>query len=374
MKRASLPFIGLLICFELFTLQMFAGTVQSGPVAICNAFVDLFLDAYGNATLSISDVDRGSFDNEGPVSLSLSRTSFDCSDLGASVSVLLTVTDSDLNTNVCESHITVKDAMAPTMVCYADITVTLDASGKYELSPSHLEAGSVDNCGVITFSLSKSKLDCGDGIETRVLLHGEDNSGNANSCWTTFHMTDADCDNVADGCDICPGGDDSVDNNHDDLPDCAQQLSAAEYSDDWICDNKPGKEKVLVCDKGRTKCVKISKLGRHLSNGNYIGPCYQCAEALKVNDDERKKTREQFDIVIFPNPTSGYIHINLPVENAIERLELLDLTGRRVHVVDTASEPSTDLDLSDLGLPHGLYFIRGHGTNGVLIRQVLYTK
>jgi hypothetical protein len=50
-------------------------------------------------------------------------------------------------------------------------------------------------------------------------------------------QADSDCDGVGDVCDVCEGGDDSVDNNGDGIPDCSQLLDYDAYSDDWKCGN-----------------------------------------------------------------------------------------------------------------------------------------
>ncbi|MDH3651121.1 MAG: hypothetical protein OEQ53_15645, partial [Saprospiraceae bacterium] len=46
---------------------------------------------------------------------------------------------------------------------------------------------------------------------------------------------DADCDGVGDVCDLCPGGDDSVDNNNDGLPDCAFPPDFEDIVAAWKC-------------------------------------------------------------------------------------------------------------------------------------------
>ena len=57
-------------------------TVQDllDPVAIANA-LDIYLDEFGNATITAADIDNGSFDNCGNVSLSIDSSMFDCNDV-----------------------------------------------------------------------------------------------------------------------------------------------------------------------------------------------------------------------------------------------------------------------------------------------------
>ena len=69
----------------------------TSPVAICQD-VTVQLDQNGTGSIDSSDVNNGSSDACGIELLSLNLTSVDCSDIGAPVEVVLTVTDSSGNT------------------------------------------------------------------------------------------------------------------------------------------------------------------------------------------------------------------------------------------------------------------------------------
>lgn len=73
---------------------------NSAPVVICNNSVEIALSNNGLATLAASDVNLNSFDNCGIATLVLSKTQFDCEDLGIN-NVTLTVTDIHGNSNSC---------------------------------------------------------------------------------------------------------------------------------------------------------------------------------------------------------------------------------------------------------------------------------
>ncbi|BFP42033.1 hypothetical protein FGF1_28780 [Flavobacteriaceae bacterium GF1] len=76
------------------------------PTAICQD-TTVELDTEGSATIAVADVDNGSSDNSGTtVSLSLDRTSFNCSNVGENT-VTLTVTDDSGNTTSCTATVTV---------------------------------------------------------------------------------------------------------------------------------------------------------------------------------------------------------------------------------------------------------------------------
>ncbi|WP_142783420.1 T9SS type A sorting domain-containing protein [Changchengzhania lutea] len=77
------------------------------PVAICQN-ITILLDATNNASIIASDIDTGSNDNCGSVSLNASQTTFTTSDIG-DVTVTLTATDVNGSINTCDAIVTVED-------------------------------------------------------------------------------------------------------------------------------------------------------------------------------------------------------------------------------------------------------------------------
>ncbi|WP_025741282.1 HYR domain-containing protein [Aquimarina pacifica] len=94
------------------------------PTAICKD-ITVSLGDSGTASISPSDLDGGSSDNCGGVTLTADKTGFTCDDLGA-VTVTLTATDGSGNTNSCVATVTVIDTVAPVIVCPDNITVNQD--------------------------------------------------------------------------------------------------------------------------------------------------------------------------------------------------------------------------------------------------------
>src|SRR5439155_1688943 len=93
------------------------------PVPVCQDLT-LQLDATGHGTITPEQINNGSTDACGVASLSLDKTSFDCSNVGTN-SVTLTVTDNNGNSSTCSATVTVVDSVAPVTVCQ-DLTVQLD--------------------------------------------------------------------------------------------------------------------------------------------------------------------------------------------------------------------------------------------------------
>ena len=127
------------------------------PVANCKDFI-LQLDSNGLAILVPADIDDGSSDSSGFVTLSLNKTSFSCSELG-NHSITLTVTDSSGNQSTCTATVIVEDNIGP-MVNTKDITVYLDALGEATLSPADIDNGAFDSCGIASYSLDNSQFNC----------------------------------------------------------------------------------------------------------------------------------------------------------------------------------------------------------------------
>jgi hypothetical protein len=78
------------------------------PSAVCQN-ITIQLNAAGNASIVAADIDGGSSDNCGSVTLSASKTAFTCADLGAN-NVTLTVDDGNGNSDSCTATVTVTDA------------------------------------------------------------------------------------------------------------------------------------------------------------------------------------------------------------------------------------------------------------------------
>src|SRR5690606_11098623 len=126
------------------------------------------------------DINNGSADNCGIVSMSLSRTSFTCADVGDN-NVSLTVKDANGNSDTCIAVVTVEDNFAPMAVC-KNITVQLDASGSVSITASEVDGGSTDACGIDSLSISQSTFTCADVGANNVTLTVTDINGNVSTC------------------------------------------------------------------------------------------------------------------------------------------------------------------------------------------------
>ena len=156
-----------------------APTVKVKPVTI-------YLDATGAASITTASVDGGTFDNC-TFTLSLDKTSFNCSNVGANT-VTLTAKDASGNTSSAKAIVTVVDNIAPT-VKVKPVAIYLDANGSASITTGSVDAGSYDNC-TFTLSLDKTSFNCSNVGANTVTLNAKDASGNTSSLSTSVTVID----------------------------------------------------------------------------------------------------------------------------------------------------------------------------------------
>jgi len=175
---------------------------------------------------------------------------------------------------------------------------------------------------------------------------------------------DDDCDGVDNLCDLCPGGDDSVDNNGDGLPDCAYYPGYENLSPDWIC----GANKVLVCHRppdnpsnSHNICISKNAIPDHTGHGDYIGPCTACGNALQsngnTNDRYYRNGLDPDDLTIFPNPASEEINIRLPESNLETIVTIFDIQGRSIWTQKVSPNADRMLTISGQLIGHGIFAV-----------------
>jgi hypothetical protein len=160
------------------------------PTAICQN-VDVILDASGNGSVSAAEVNNGSNDACGAVTLSLSETTFDCSNIGANP-VTLTVTDANTNVSTCDATVTVIDGENPVITCPADLTLDVCAANDVDFSMTGT-ATATDNCQVtISSSLVQYFGICVASNQFERTFTATDVAGNTSSCVQTIITQDVE--------------------------------------------------------------------------------------------------------------------------------------------------------------------------------------
>lgn len=163
---------------------------DADPTIVVFPNITAELDASGQASITIADVDNGTYDDCELVSVALNQTQFDynCANLGANT-VTITATDAEGKVSTEEVTITVVDNINPVAVT-KNISVQLDASGNATILPSEIDNGSSDNCSVTGYSLDVSSFDCTNIGTNTVNLTVTDASGNANAASATVTVED----------------------------------------------------------------------------------------------------------------------------------------------------------------------------------------
>ncbi len=195
---------------------------------------------------------------------------------------------------------------------------------------------------------------------------------------------DSDCDGVGDACDVCPGGDDTVDNNNDGLPDCKYPPAFADIIPEWKCGIK-----VYVCHNNKSKCFVYGSLADHIAHGDYIGPCGNapCAGSIAApgiefayhlaDDRDQDFSEHSATVQVFPNPSTGIAWLDLSDFAGLAcPIRLFDARGvlLRVYPATIAGTEPYRLDLSDFAA--GMYFlqVQPEGEKGETVKVTVGAK
>ncbi len=172
-------------------VQQITVTDDEAPVFVCEtAPVTITLDEDGEAVLDPDDYVSGLADNcSTDITLTASRTSFDCEDIEDPITVTFTVSDECGNTGSCEISVTVIDDLAPVFDCPPAATIECGE----DLGPlvTGQPTGASDNCSfTITFDdLAADLLCCDAGEVVRTWLI-TDASGNTAQCEQSITIED----------------------------------------------------------------------------------------------------------------------------------------------------------------------------------------
>ncbi|MGB1451224.1 MAG: HYR domain-containing protein, partial [Marinirhabdus sp.] len=169
--------------------------IDPPPNAVCQD-ITVQLDSTGSVTITPEEIDNGSNDNSGTVTLvSVVPNTFDCSNTGTTNTVTLTVEDDMGQQATCTATVTVEDNIAPAITCPGDITVGNDA-GTCGAVVTYAPPSGTDNCASATTAQTDATgLSSGDTfpVGATVLEYTvTDASGNTATCSFTVTVEDTE--------------------------------------------------------------------------------------------------------------------------------------------------------------------------------------
>lgn len=171
-------------------LNVLANADTNPPTAQCQNVTATLHPILGTVTVPANAINNGSFDGEGSVTLSSSKTSFNCSNVGANT-VTLTVTDRAGNTSTCTATVTIQQSPI-VMGCPADKVFEANtANCTYQFSFSDIITGN-QSCNPVTITQiggppNNSFLPLGDTVFT---YQGTTTTGLSATCSYTVTIVD----------------------------------------------------------------------------------------------------------------------------------------------------------------------------------------
>jgi len=150
------------------------------PLIRTKSNVILKLNEDGKISIKPEDLDNGTVDNCTIKELKVSKSSFDCSNLGAN-KITFTATDASGNSSTSEVEVTILDEEKPQIKAKSSYTHQLDREGKGTLKWEDLDEGSFDNCNIKERKLSRtdfSKSDAGENKITYTIIDASGNTAN----------------------------------------------------------------------------------------------------------------------------------------------------------------------------------------------------
>ena len=316
-----------------------APTVQTQPLTV--ALVN------GTATITPAQVDNGSFDACGIVSLSLSQTTFSCANIGSNT-VTLIVTDGHGNT-----------ASQPATVT---VTGTVPTPAIVVTPTSNVYTGGVPTTLYLGYGPQSATLTASGGISYQWSpATGLSNAGSANPVFTatmagtfTFTVTATS----ASG--------------------CAATKSLTLTVRDVRCGNK--NDNVSVCHQGKALCIGAEGVADHLHHGDQLGDCAAPATAkgAAIAASARSAADSELLLEAYPNPFTEQTTLRFrPSTSGPARLQLYNALGQVVKTLYDGSAQAGQLyqlPVEGATLPQGLYTGRLQVDGQVQTLRLLLSK
>lgn len=282
------------------------------PVIVAQNGV-VYLDAMGNASVDVNDLNLTTSDNCGLDTLFLSQYNFDCSDVGNN-SIVFTAIDIHGNSSSQTLTVMVIDSVLPTAISQ-DAIVYLDANGNATFNSSLINNGSFDDCGIASLQVAPSSFNCSTIGNQQVILTATDFYGNV----------DADTANVTVLDTISPttvGQDITVN-----LATMNPYIITANDLDVASDDNCSFTQTIDVSTFTSPGVYDVV-LSSTDASGNSSSATYQVTvihSTIGLVDATSK------EFTVSPNPTSGNLSVQFNTIQSTLKLRLMDMSGKEVY-------------------------------------------
>lgn len=114
--------------------------------------------------------------------------------------------------------------------------------------------------------------------------------------------------------------------------------SRTEYFREPDLDGFGPKQLIAVCHKGHTIYISKHAVKAHLVHGDCLGKCLE-TEDRRSAETSRIDNQRDIGLQVWPNPATDRVSVKLKnSECTISRIEIADMSGNRVRVINTNGE------------------------------------
>lgn len=168
--------------------QVTVGVIDvTKPKAISRSLA-VYLDENGSTTITTADVDNGSFDRCGSITLSLEKGEFNCMDLGENDVKLMVLDESGL-TDQSSFVVDVRDTIPPVIIPRR-AEARINEEGRVIVQAEIFYTSFVDNCSTDRVEIDKSIFTCDDVGINDVILKAYDKQGNVSEWSSQLEVID----------------------------------------------------------------------------------------------------------------------------------------------------------------------------------------
>lgn len=161
--------------------------IDSTLPVLYSATFDVYLNINGQATLTTSTVDSGSFDNCGIDTMYLSQNLFSCLDVGLD-SVWFYAIDESGNIDSLNVYFNVLDTIAP-VITTGTLATYVDSTGTSVLDSSQVTSMVTENCSIDSIWWNPGSFSCSIPVDS-VTVYATDINGNQDSLTIPINVVD----------------------------------------------------------------------------------------------------------------------------------------------------------------------------------------